>query len=124
MDIKYITLFTELAKSSEIIAEQVMELDRAQNDEKGEATAKIMRDDYSKLHHKLANGDSALNKNEFAKLLVAAFITVNTLDDKIKKYQLTVDSYRAQIIPKLQRLIDEPKTDEEVIKLADEIFSE
>lgn len=124
MDIKYITLFGELAKSSEIIAEQVMELDRAQNDEKGEATAKIMRDDYSQLYDKLSNGDSALTKNEFAKLLVAAFIIVNNLDDKIKKYQQTVDTYKTQIIPKLQRLIDEPQTDEEVIKLADEIFSE
>lgn len=123
MDTGYITLFTELARSSEVIAEQVMALNKANNDEQGETTAAIMRDDYAKLYDKLRNGDGELSRNEFAKLLVSTYIVVNNLEDRIKNYTKSVEQYKINVMPKLQRIIDETKTDEEAKNLANEIFT-
>lgn len=122
MDKSYITLFTELAGASERLAEQVMALDREKNDVQGEKTAQIMRDDYAQLTDKLKNEVFPLTHNDFAKLLVATFIVSNNLEDRIKQYQASIDTYKLNIIPKLQRIIDETKNDEEVEKLANEIF--
>lgn len=123
MDTGYITLFTELAHSSEVIAKQVMALNKANNDEQGETTAAIMRDDYAKLYDKLRNGDGELSRNEFAKLLVSTYIVVNNLEDRIKNYTKSVEQYKINVMPKLQRIIDETKTDEEAKNLANEIFT-
>lgn len=122
MTTDYINLFAALAQSAEVIAEQVMELDEKNHDEKGLTTATIMRDDYATLYDKLQKNDETLSHGEFAKLLVAAYIVSNNLEDKIKLYQSTLNGYKAEIIPKLQRIIDETHTDDEALKLANEIF--
>ena len=76
MDKKYVTLFKDLAQATAASAEQVMDYDRSQNDEKGLKTATIMRDDYQKLADKINDvGDAYVpNKDEVAKLLVSAMI--------------------------------------------------
>ena len=48
MDKRYVELFKELAKATAVSAEQVMDYDRAKNDEEGLKTAQTMRDDYCK----------------------------------------------------------------------------
>ena len=57
MNNNYITLFREIAHNCEILSEQVMELDRKNNDEKGLNTATIMRNDYAKLYDRLKAED-------------------------------------------------------------------
>lgn len=123
MDISYINLFAKLAQSSEVIAEKVIELDNEKNDIDGAKTATIMRDDYAKLYDKLHdNSNVKLTYNDFAKLLVSAFIVSNNLEDQIKNYQKSVDSYKLNLIPKLQRIIDETKESGNAMELANELF--
>lgn len=84
-----------------------------------------MRDDYAKLYDKIREKDfelTQLGRNEWAKLLVGTMIAVQNIEDRIKGEQKAVERYKIGVIPKLQRIIDETKTDEEVQKLVLEIF--
>ena len=121
MDKKYLQLFTELTRAVEVLSEQVMDYDKAQNDEKGLETAEMMRDDFAALHDKLGTNEP-LTKAEYAKLLVAAMIVANNIEDRIKSERKAIEGYKIDIIPKLSRINDETTTDEEAQKLADEIF--
>lgn len=122
MDKKYIELFKELAHATEISAEQVMQYDHEKGDTEGEKTAQIMRDDYTKLYDKIrANDfDGNLTKGEFAKLLVGAMIMTNQLQDRISALKKAMTGYQTDVIPKLQKIIDEAKDDDEAMKMANE----
>lgn len=121
MDKKYIELFKELAKATAVSAEQVMDYDRAKNDEAGLKTAQTMRDDYNALHDKINDG-SELDKADFAKLLVGAMIVVNQIQDRLATLQKAMSGYQTDLIPKLNKII-EAETEDEVKKLATEEFS-
>lgn len=121
----YEKLFQEIARTNEILAERVMELNHNQNDTKGEETAEMMRQDYAKLYDQLSKEDfelEQLTRNDWAKILVGTMIAVQNIEDRIKGEQKAVEGYKLDVIPKLQRIIDETKTDEEVQKLVLEIF--
>lgn len=122
MDTKYATLFSELAQSSIIILEQVIELDRSKNDTQGESTAKAMRDDFYQLKEKIQEDPNSLIRNDYIKLLVGAYVIINNITEKIAAYQTALQGYKLDLIPKLQRIFDETTTDEEVSKLVNEIF--
>lgn len=122
MDEKYFILFKELAKTAEVIAEQVMEYDHQKNDENGEKTATIMRDDFANLNDKLANKDYQITLADYAKLFVAAYVVANNIETKIKNEQIALDGYNTDLVPKLTRITSEAKTDEEAQKLAEELF--
>jgi hypothetical protein len=122
MDKKYLQLFTELAHAVETLSEQVMEYDRQKNDEKGEQTAQSMRDDYAKLYDKLRGDNVVLTRSEYAKLLVAAYIVVNNIEDRIKGGRKAIEGYKIDIIPKLSRINDETTNDADASTLAEEIF--
>ena len=81
----------------------------------------MMRDDFAALHDKLGTNEP-LTKAEYAKLLVAAMIVANNIEDRIKSERKAIEGYKIDIIPKLSRINDETTTDEEAQKLADEIF--
>ena len=53
MDKAYIKLFSELSHTTEVIAEQVMNLDKQKTDTAGETAAKTMRNDYAQLYDKI-----------------------------------------------------------------------
>ena len=121
----YEKLFQEIARTNEILAERVMELNHNQNDTKGEETAEIMRQDYAKLYDQLSKEDfelEQLTRNDWAKILVGTMIAVQNIEDRIKGEQKAVEGYKIDVIPKLQRIIDETKSDEEVRNLIPEIF--
>ena len=125
MNYNYITLFREIAHNCEILAEQVMELDKKNNDEQGLKTAEIMRDDYSQLYDRLrVDGfdPATLTRADYLKLLAATYITMNNLEDKIKVLQKAVSGYKVDLLPKLQRVAEETETDEEVRELVEKIF--
>lgn len=125
MNNNYITLFKEIVHNCEILSEQVMELDKKNNDEKGLNTATIMRDDYANLYDRLKAEDfdpSTLTRNDYAKILAGTYITMSNLEDKIKVLQKAVSGYKVDILPKLQRVVEETKTDEEVRELVEKIF--
>jgi hypothetical protein len=124
MDKKYITLFKELAQATAASAETVMDYDRDKGDQKGLDTATIMRDDYQALAESLSNLDEEyqINKADAAKLLVGAMIMTNQLQDRMNNLKKAITGYQTDVIPKLQKIVDEAKNDEEVTKMANELF--
>ena len=125
MDKKYITLFREIARNTEIMAERVMAYDREKKDDKGEKTAQTMRDDFARLHDKLAAANlnpNTITRAEWAKILVGAMIVSNNLKDQIKQLERANTGYKIDLIPKLDRIMKETKTDEEAISLANKLF--
>lgn len=123
---KYIELFKEITHATEVLAEQVMNFDHEKNDEKGEATAKSMRDDYIKLYDRLRADDFdpvTLTKSDYAKILVGVFIVVNNLETRIANEQKAVKNYKETVVTRLERIINECDNDEAAQKLAEELFT-
>lgn len=123
MDKKYVKLFEELARTTAVSAETVMEYDRQKKDEKGLETATIMRDDYQSLTDTITEaGDTYVpNKAEAAKLLVGAMIMVNQLGDKITNLKNAIAGYQTDLIPKLQLMID-AEDDDSAKQIAEKEF--
>ena len=121
MDKKYITLFKELAQATAASAEMVMDYDREKGDEKGLETATAMRDDYEKLKDAVEAEDYVLTKSDAARLLVAAMIQVNQLQDRINNLKMAMVGYQDDVVPKLQSIVD-ASSNEEAAQLADEKF--
>lgn len=109
-----------------MLAEQVMDFNHSKNDEKGEETAKSMRDDFNKLYERMSaegfNSDT-LAKTDYARLLVGALIVVNNLETRIANEQKAVKNYKDELISRLERIVNECDTDEEAQTLAKEIFT-
>lgn len=125
MDKKYIALFKELAQTTAVSAESVMEYDREKNDEKGLETATIMRDDFQALADAIQEaGDNYIpTHSDAARLLVGSMIVVNQLQDKINTIHKAITGYQTDLIPKLQRIVDEAASDDDLAKkIAEEIF--
>lgn len=125
MDNKYLILFREIARTTEVLAERVMAYDKEKKDEKGEQTAQTMRDDYAKLHDKLSASNldtNSISRMEWAKILVGAMVISNNLSEEIEQRKKALSGYKIDLIPKLNRIINETKTDEEAITLANELF--
>ena len=124
MDKKYIELFKGLAQATAVSAEQVMDYDKEKGDEKGFDTAKMMRDDYQELQDRIEElqDNYELNKSDVAKLLVAAAIQTNQLQDRINNLKKAMVGYQSEVMPKLQEILDNAKSDEEVVQMANEKF--
>ena len=105
MDKKYIEVFKNLAQATAATAEQVMDYDRARNDENGLNTATTMRDDFQELADQI-DQDFKLDKSNAAKLLVAVMIQVNQVQDRINNLKKALVGYQTDLIPKLQAIVD------------------
>lgn len=124
MDKKYIELFKNMAHATEVTAERVMEFNHTQNDEAGEKTAQVMRDDFAALYNKMSaeDFDGTLTKAEYSKLLVGCFVIANNIQDKIANLQNALAGYKEDVIPKLDEIVNKTKTDEEAQTLANQKF--
>lgn len=125
MDKKYIQLFKELCKTMTLLAEQVMDYNHSQKDNKGEETAQIMRDDYQKLYDRIEAKDfdsNSLRRADFAKLLVGAVVVMQNLEEQVKQRQKAIQGYKIDLIPKLEKVVNETETTEEALEKAKEIF--
>ena len=124
MDNSYIKLFKTLAQAAEVLAERVAEYNEKNDEPNKKRSAEIMKEDFANLNDKLSKADEAaqLTKGEFAKLLVAAYIVSSNLKIQIDQLQKTLNNYQVMIIPKLGRINDESKTDDEAMALANELF--
>lgn len=119
MDKGYIELFTLITQVSANLAEQVMEEHKKKNEEKGYKTAEMMRDDFLNLHDKLGTNET-LDKADYARLLVGTIIFTNQLEARIKKEQSALQSYKLDIIPKLDQINNAESS--EVLELAESLF--
>ena len=120
MDKRYNELFTLIARTTANVAEQVMDLHKANNEERQYATAQSMRDDFMALHDKLVEGQS-LTKADYARLLVGSIIVVNQIDSRIKNDQQALRAYKIDLIPKLDQ-INNADSEEEGLALAEKLF--
>lgn len=112
MNKQYIELFKEVSNMASILAEQVMDFDKANNDDQGYSTASVMRDDYAELYDKLRDDAfdiKTLTKNDYIKLLAAAMIVASNIEDRITIQQKAVTGYRTILMPKLDQLITDGK---------------
>lgn len=124
MDKTYLTLFTELVHTTEILAEQVMENDGKK--EQAVNAAKTMRSDYAQLYDRLRNKnfqESSLKREDYAKLLVGAIITAQQIENRIKTEQAALSGYKIDVIPKLERIVNESEDTDGAQKLAQEILT-
>ena len=125
MDKTYVTLFTELAHATEVLSEKVLEVNKKKNDERGINAAETMRRDYAGLYDQMRAKDfdpSTLGRKEYAKFLVGAIIMAQQLDRQITTLKTSLQGYKIDVIPKLERIVNETKTDEESQALASELF--
>ena len=116
MDKHYLKLFTQLAHTIEILAEQVVSINHDKKDEKGEETATIMRDDYQQLYDRMRQTDfdpATLSKRDYARFLVGAIIVVQQIETRIENEKKAISGYKVDLIPKLERIINEIKEGEE-----------
>ena len=126
MDSRYVKLFTQIAQSIEVIAEQAMEANRASNDKKGEDAAEKMREMYMELHDRMSKEDfdpKTLSKADYARILVGAAIAAQGIENRIKTEQKALEGYKIDTIPKLNRIMDEAKDDDSARALAKELFT-
>ena len=119
MDKGYIELFTLITQVSANLAEQVMKEHKKKNEEKGYKTAEMMRDDFLNLHDKLGTNET-LDKADYARLLVGTIIFTNQLEARIKKEQSALQSYKLDIIPKLDQINNAESS--EALELAESLF--
>ena len=125
MDKNYLNLFKELAYSIESLAESLLELDNSNNDVKGIEGAQIMKKDFSELYDRLRAkdfNDTSITRNDFAKLLVSSLIMSQQIEKRIEEQQRVLKNYKNIIIPRLQRILNESKDNEEAQKIAQKIF--
>ena len=87
--------------------------------------AKTLRDDFVKLYDTIndSNFDGNLTRADFARLLVGALIIVNQLHDRAEALKKAIAGYQTDVISKLQDIMDNTKTDEEAMAMAEEKFS-
>ena len=122
----YVTLFSEIARTTEILAERVREYNKKKNDVEGESTSLKMYNDFNELHERIHTKNfnpDTLTRSDYAKLLVGTYVIANNLKDRIASEQKALRGYQTDIVPKLQRIMDETKTDEEAVTLANDLFS-
>ena len=63
-----------------------------------------------------------MNRSDAARLCVGAMIIVNQLQDKIESLKKALTGYQTDIIPKLQEIVDNTTTDDEVAEKAEATF--
>ena len=121
MDKRYITLFKDLAQATAATAEQVMEYETQQNNEKGVTDATTMRDNFQSLADRIVAEDYTMSKLDAANLLIGALIQTNQLQTRIDTLKKAMTGYQTDIIPKLDKIVD-AKEDEDVAQKANELF--
>lgn len=121
MDKNYLALLTEVVHVAELAAEQVMELNKNNNDINALRVATTMRNDYAALYDKMRMETCTLSKQDYAKILAAALIASEQLEKRINNENKILRGYKDNIIPKLDRILG-CKDDESAQNLAEEIF--
>ena len=123
MNEKYLELFKDIVRTTAVLAERVMDYDKDKNDEKGFQTAQRMRDDYLELNEKLRQDNYKLERADFARLLVGAIVITQNMETDLKTREKAIQGYKIDVIPKLERVVNESEETEEAQKLAEEVFS-
>lgn len=120
MNQQYSSLFKLISQTMENTAEKAMEQNKEKGDLKAYATAKQMRDEYTKITDNFSTNENYIpDKATLAQLLIGANIVASNIDSRIKQEQKALAAYRTDLIPKLKKAMDEPEKIEEIFKVND-----
>ena len=122
MDKRYVDLFKEIARATEVLAGKVKDAD---TDQEATEAAKTLHTDFGVLYNKMCApdfDDTSITRAEFARLLVGATIVIGNLETQIQNLQTAVKGYKETIAPMLQRVFNESEDDAGAQKLAQELF--
>ena len=122
MDKKYIELFKELASSTAVSADKVMDYDIEKQDKSGYEAAQTMRDNYEDLKDRISKDNYVLTKSDAAKLTIGVMILINQLQDHDNTIKKAITSYKEDLLPKLQEIVDNAENDEMANQMANEKF--
>lgn len=126
MDVRFITMFKEIAHNTYLLANRVSKSDYKNKTEESDKVAEIIRDDYTELYERLntENFDpTSLTRQDFAKLLVGTSILVGNLQNQVDSLQKAVNDYKTVIIPALQAIFEKTEDDAAAIALAEHFFT-
>ena len=98
-----------------------MDYDREKGDEKGLETATTMRDDFQELASRITD-DYEMTQPDAARLLVAAMIQLNQIQDRINNLKNAMAGYQSDVVPKLQDIVDNAKEEGAAAQMANEKF--
>lgn len=122
MDKNYVKLFEEISRTIDVLSAEVIDFNRQSNDDKGVAAAEGMQENYKNLRNKILANEQ-LSHADFAKLLIGAMIVSQQLERRIETEKTALEGYKIDIIPKLQRILNECETEEETQNLSEKIFT-
>ena len=108
MNNENLKLFQQIAHSSEVIAEQVMEVNKQNKDDKAYLTAMNMRDTFSTLYDKLRNdnfNDSDLDLKDIAMLHVGAVVLTEQLEKQANEIEKSLHDYKTVVLPKFKEIM-------------------
>lgn len=124
MNKTFLDLFTEIAHTVEILAEKVMNYNKSKNDEKGLETAERMRNEYAVLYDTLRDEKfdyKQLTRAQVIRILIGSIIITQNLESQQKTLQNAINGYK-DTISKLQKSVDDSHTDEETVKILENLF--
>ena len=105
MNKEYKGLMTNISLTAETLAEKAMEIHKEDKDVKSYASAKEMRERYMKLTDKLKD-DKPLEKLDYAALIIAAQLVLESIENRIKIETKAVEQYKNNLIPKFKHMLD------------------
>jgi len=123
---EYIELFKILTHGAEVLAERVSDYDTKKGDKKNADMALNMRDNYKEIREKFEKEDfdsKTLTRADYAKLFICAYIVSQNLEAQLKQMEKALQGYRIDLIPKLNRVMEESENTFDAVKLAEELFS-
>ena len=82
-----------------------MEIHKEDKDVKSYASAKEMRERYMKLTDKIKD-DKPLEKLDYAALIIAAQLVLESIENRIKVETKAVEQYKNNLIPKFKHMLD------------------
>ena len=127
MDKNYRKLFQEMCKSSENLAEQVLEYNINTKNTEGAEVAQNLRDEFAALGDYIEekntnNNELTFTLAQYRQLLAAAYTIMTSLSTHISNIQKSIDGYKLDIIPKLTRVINEGTDDEKLKEIENQLF--
>lgn len=115
MNKEYYNLFKQVATNCAIAAEE--------NQSEDSPASQFIAKNFQDLMDKFTVSENpSLTRSEYLQLLAGCMIVKNQLLTNILKYQEAVKGYSLDTIPKLERIMNETKTEEEAQTLASQLF--
>lgn len=120
MDKHFIDLFAKTAEGAKFISLRVK--DAPQVDKEAQAAAASMANIYQTLEDKIKTNFSSLTKDDFGRLLIGTAIVLQQAKIHLEAQEKVCKEYEEQILPRLNLIVKNCKTNEEAQESAEKFF--